>query len=374
MKYCRRCLMPDTRPGIRFDDHGVCYPCLNYDMAKKTDWKSRWHQLEILCDKFRGCNGNGYDCAIAVSGGKDSHFQTYILKEKLKMNPVLLSAGNVEWTETGKKNIENISDAFGVDLIMMNPNRNLARKMMIKSLEKIGSPSWYVDALAYAFPVKMAMKLGIKLLVYGEDVNYTYGGQHFHETNSALLQSQNDVVKPEWDIWFKDGDISEKELDAAKQPDLDEVKKNGLQSIYLSYYLLWNSHHNYEVAERWGFQHIDHEHVRENFIENYNQVDSHSYLLNPYIKYLKYGHSIATDDASRWIRYGKKTREEMIPFVEERDGKLDIAIAEKFCQFTRISRSRLSQLLDRWYNPQLFEQDDDGVWHPKFRVGIGLKT
>ena len=115
------------------------------------------------------------------------------------------------------------------------------------------------------------------------------------------------------------------------------------------------------MAERWGFQHIDHEHVRENCIENYNQVDSHSYLLNPYIKYLKYGHSIATDDASRWIRYGRKTREEMIPYVEERDGKLDIAIAEKFCEFTRISRDELTKLLDKWYNPELFEQDKDGV-------------
>ena len=159
------------------------------------------------------------------------------------MNPVLLSVGNVEWTETGRKNIENLSDAFGVDIIMMNPNRKLARKMMIKSLEKIGSPPWYIDAQAYAFPVKMAMKLGIKLLVYGEDINYTYGGEHDQETDSALLQSQNDVVKPVWDIWFEDGDITEKELDAAKQPDSEEVKSNGLQSIYLSYYLHWNSHH-----------------------------------------------------------------------------------------------------------------------------------
>ena len=47
----------------------------------------------------------------------------------------------------------------------------------------------------------MAMNLGTKLLVYGENVNYTYGGKYDKETPSAMMQSLNDVVKPIW----KDG-------------------------------------------------------------------------------------------------------------------------------------------------------------------------
>ena len=103
MKYCKKCLMPNTRPGLKFDENNICYACIHYEKQKKTDWTKRWHELELLCDKYRGCNGNGYDCAIAVSGGKDSHFQTYIIKDKLKMNPLLLSVGNFEWTEYRKK-------------------------------------------------------------------------------------------------------------------------------------------------------------------------------------------------------------------------------------------------------------------------------
>ena len=85
--------MPDTRPGIKFDSNGVCVACINYAKQKTTNWEQRFDELKTICDKYRGCNGKGYDCAIAVSGGKDSHFQTYIMKEVLKMNPVLLSVG-----------------------------------------------------------------------------------------------------------------------------------------------------------------------------------------------------------------------------------------------------------------------------------------
>lgn len=371
MKYCKKCLMPDTRPGIIFFE-GICAACINFEKQKTTNWNNRMQELKILCDKYRGCNGNGYDCAIAISGGKDSHFQTYIMKEVMKMNPVLLTVGNIDWTETGRKNLNNISEAFGCDIIMLHPNRDVARKMFKKALVELGSPSWYLDSLIYAFPVRMAINLGMKLLVYGEDINYTYGGKHNVETPSAMLQPLNDVVKLVWDKWFEDKDISEKDLEAARQPSVEECQKSELESIYLSYFVPWNSHHNYEVAKRWGFRHLGHEYEREGSIDNYDQIDSLGYMLNPYLKYLKFGHSVATDNASRWIRYGLKTREEMIPIVEEHDKKLDQGIVDKFCQFTRMSHKEFWRIMDKWYNHELFEQDKDGIWNPKFKVGVGI--
>ncbi|MCV0399633.1 MAG: N-acetyl sugar amidotransferase [Nitrosarchaeum sp.] len=371
MKYCKICLMPDTRPGLVFNDKGICKACINFEKQSKTNWKDRFEELKKICEKYRGINGDGYDCAIAVSGGKDSHFQTYIMKEKLKMNPVLLSVGNIDWTNTGRENLENISESFGCDIIQFQPNRKIAKKMFRKAFEQIGSPSWYLDALIYAFPAKMAMKLDTKLLVYGEDVNYTYGGKHDEETPSALNQFDNDVVKPVWKEWF-DKEISEKDLEPTKFPTYEECKEFGLDPIYLSYFVPWNSVHNYQVAQRWGFKHLNHEYEREGSIDEYDQIDSLSYMLNPYLKFLKFGHSVATDNASRWIRYGIKTREEMIPIVEERDGKLDQGIVQKFCDFTGLSKKEFWDIMDKWYNRDLFEQDNDGVWHPKFKVGTGL--
>ena len=112
------------------------------------------------------------------------------------MNPLLVSSGNFEWTEAGRKNLENLSESFGCDILILQPNRKLAKKILKKAFEDIGSPSWYLDYLLYALPYRMAIKMGIKLLVYGEDVNYVYGGIQNEEKSSAMLQSENGVVKP----------------------------------------------------------------------------------------------------------------------------------------------------------------------------------
>ena len=84
---------------------------------------------------------------------------------------------------------------------------------------------------------------------------------------------------------------------------------------------------------------------------------------------MKFGHASATDVASRLIRYGLKTREEMIPIVEERDGKLDQDMIEKFCEFTDLTIVEFWKIMDKWYNEELFDKDEDGIWHPKFKVG-----
>ena len=368
LTYCKKCLMPNTRPGIIFQDN-VCLPCINFEKQKTVDWDSRMIELKKLCDKYRKSNGNNYDCAIAVSGGKDSHFQVYYMKEVLKMNPVLISSGLLDWTETGRKNLENLSDTFSCDIIMFHPNRNVSRKMLKKAFVEIGQPTWYHDALLYAFPYRMTMQLGLKFLIYGENVNFTYGGKYTEETPSAMLQPLNDVVKPIWDKWLESGDITESELNAAKQPTLEECKQNELDPIYLGYFVPWETHHNYEVAKRYGFRHLDHEYLREGTLENYNQIDSISYLIGQYLKYPKFAHASATEMASRWIRSGHKSREEMIPLVEKHDKILDQGIVDKFCEFTHMSIKEFWQIMDKWYNTELFEQDTDGIWHEKFKVG-----
>ncbi|MCF8297386.1 MAG: N-acetyl sugar amidotransferase [Saprospiraceae bacterium] len=364
--------MPDTRPGIKFTSDGICMPCINYEKQKTTDWDERKKALYEICSKYRGKNGNSYDCAIAVSGGKDSHFQVWYMKEVMGMNPLLLSVGNLDWTETGMKNLQNIGDIFNCDLISLNPNPHVTRIMAIKSFEEIGSPTWYPDALIYAFPYRMAMKLGLKLLVYGENVNYTYGGKYDEETPSAKLQPLNDVVKPLWNKWLEDGQLKEKDLASAKQPTLEEYENAEMESIYLSYFVEWDSDRNYKVAKQFGFRHLGHEYQREGTIEQYNQIDSIGYLLNQYLKYPKFGHASATEMASRWIRSGMKTREEMIPIVNQYDKILDQGIVDKYLEFTGMNARRFWEILNKWYNRDLFYKDKWGIWHEKFHVGKGI--
>ena len=37
MRYCKRCLQPDTRPNITFDENGVCPPCNYSEVVKKLN-------------------------------------------------------------------------------------------------------------------------------------------------------------------------------------------------------------------------------------------------------------------------------------------------------------------------------------------------
>jgi len=374
MKYCKKCLMPDTRPGIKFNEDGICMPCVNYEKQKQTNWGTRKEEFEQLCSKYRGTNGNEYDCAIAVSGGKDSHFQVWYMKEVMGMNPVLLSVGSIDWTETGRDNLKNLGDTFNCDIISMNPNPRVSRIMSVKSFEEIGSPTWYADALIYAFPYRMAMKLNLKLLVYGENVNYTYGGKYDQETPSAKLQPLNDVVKPVLDKWLEDGKLTEKDLFSAKQPTVKEYEEANLEAIYMSYYVEWDSERNYRLAKKNGFKHLGHEYQREGTLEQYNQIDSIGYLLNQYLKYPKFGHASATEMASRWIRSGMKTREEMISLVKEYDKNLDQGIVDRFLEFTGMKPKEFWKILDKWYNKDLFYQDEWGIWYEKFEVGEGIKS
>ena len=50
LKYCINCLIPDSKPDISFDEHGVCKACTNFFNRKSIDWDSR----KRSCKKFWG--------------------------------------------------------------------------------------------------------------------------------------------------------------------------------------------------------------------------------------------------------------------------------------------------------------------------------
>lgn len=219
MKYCKKCVMPDTRPGITFDSDGVCMPCKNHERKQQVNYEERFEEFKKLCDKYRGCNGDSWDCAIAVSGGKDSHFQTYIMKEVMGMNPILFSVeDNFSMTEAGKHNLRNISEEFGCHLITLKPDLRTQKALMRKTFEQYGKPTWFIDRLIYTYPIHMALKFNTALLVYGENVSYEYGGGDNQEIYSARDILSNGVAS---DISLEeliDSQISKKDLDLTIAP------------------------------------------------------------------------------------------------------------------------------------------------------------
>lgn len=355
--------MPDTRPGITFDSNGICSACQAYDKRALVNYKGRWKELEELCDKYRGINGpDGYDCMIAVSGGKDSHFQVYVFKELLNMNPLLVSVeDNFKMTEAGKHNLKNISEAFGCDLISMKPNIKAQKAMMKYTFEKYGKPTYFIDRYIYTYPLHMAVKFNTPLLIYGENVAYEYGGNNAVETYSARDQIQNGVAAGiEFDELLTIDGVTKKDLNFFNPPQTEDL--DSLNPIYLSYFVEWNSFRNYELAKKRGFHDLTHEWDRTHHVENFDQIDSPAYLIHSWLKYPKFGHASATDYAARMVRYGMLSREEAISMVKQRDHNLDPRSVREFCEFLGYPESEFWNIIDNLYNPELFKRNRFGNW------------
>ena len=77
--------MPNTKPGLTIDTNGICSACLSVENKHKIDWKKKEAKLHEICDQIRGSNGNGYECIVPVSGGKDSAYQAYTMSKKYNL-------------------------------------------------------------------------------------------------------------------------------------------------------------------------------------------------------------------------------------------------------------------------------------------------
>lgn len=362
MNYCTRCVMPSTRPGISFDDKGVCSACQSYEHRKQIDYGKRFEELKELCNKYKGSNGpNGYDCMIAVSGGKDSHFQVYMFKVVLGMNPLLVTVeDNFPMTKAGMHNIKNISESFGCDIISMKPNIKAQKKIMRYTFERYGKPTYFLDRYIYTYPLHMAVKFNTPLLVYGENVSYEYGGSNAIETYSAKDQINNGVGSGiPTEALLIDG-VTLKDLNFFEPPIQEELDK--LNPIYLSYFVEWNSFKNYEIAKNYGFHDLTHEWDRTHHVENFDQIDSRAYLVHSWLKYPKFGHASATDYAARMVRYGMITREKAFELVKEHDHALDPLSVRDFCDFLGYSEKEFWEIIDGMYNKELFKKNVLRKW------------
>jgi len=354
--------MPDTRPGIKFNDKGVCSGCVSFEERKKIDYEKRFEELKNLCHKYRGMNGdNGYDCMVAVSGGKDSHFQVYIMKEVMGMNPLLVSVeDNFPMTAAGKHNIDNISEAFGCDIIKMKPNRQAQKIIMKYTFEKYGKPTYFLDRYIYTYPLHMAIKFNTPLLVYGENVSFEYGGEYSEETYSAKSQIKNGVASGIEKKELCSNGVALKDLNFFDPPTEEQLDK--LDPMYLGFFIEWNSITNYKFAKSRGFRDLTHEWDRTNHVENYDQVDSRAYLVHPWLKYPKFGHAAATDYSSRFIRYGTMTRDEAVSLVKKHDHNLDPLAVRDFCEFLGYKEEEFWGIIDGLYNDDIFHKTTFAGW------------
>ena len=128
IKYCRHCVYPETKPDLSLDENGICDACRFVDVKDTTNWDLRRKELAEIFEKFKNKDGSNYDCVIPVSGGKDSTFQAYVVKEAFGLTPLCVSYHLPEFTDLGRKNLENLKK-LGVDCLEFTPNPEICKKM-----------------------------------------------------------------------------------------------------------------------------------------------------------------------------------------------------------------------------------------------------
>ncbi len=322
--------MPETRPGITFNEEGVCLPCQMFEQKKNVNWKERWYELGELCEKYRRkhrIGGLKYDCVIALSGGKDSHFQVGLFKNILGMNPLGIMIDNTSWTETGRKNFDNLSEQFGIDIITFTPNRKEMKKRVKEDFIKYCHPMKYWDEILYRKPLEIAQNLGIDLVIWGENTSLVFGGSMDKESPDAKRL----IARPE------------------DFPDLEV--------IFTSYYVYWSRFFNADYAKSNGFITLEEEWKRwgmDGF--EYEQIDTVGYLVNQYCKFIKFGFKCITELCSDAIRHGIMTREEAIKRVNEDDFKLDYEMEKDFREFIGITAKNFWFYIDKHVNRDLLEK------------------
>ena len=360
MNYCKRCLYPDTKPQLVFDENGICSACKNHELKEKIDWKSKEKELKEILEKFRSKN-NYYDCIIPVSGGKDSHFQAYTIKEKFGLNPLVVNFHPLDQTEIGKKNLDNLKK-LGVDCIEFSPNPNVYLKLARFGLKKLGDFQWPEHIGIFTVPVQIAIKYKIPLIIWGENPQFEYGQPTDISTDTILdrkwLEKNGgyflDKIKPQ--DMIKHG-FELNDIQPYLYPSDDEINQVGVTGIFLGSYIKWDIFKQLETVKAIGFQENDE--PKEGTFNKWENLDVYFTVFHDYFKFLKYGFGRATDHASIEIMHGRISREQGLKLVKQYEGKIPRKYLKKFLEFADMSMDDFIGICNEFTNKEIFKVDEN---------------
>ncbi len=372
MKYCKKCIQPDTRPGIVFDDEGVCSACRAVEERSKANWKEREAELGEIAEWAKENAKGGFDCAVGVSGGKDSHFQALYAKERLGLKVLLVNCAPDNISEAGYHNLENLVQ-YGFDMISMRPNPKIERALSKWSFFEYGNFVKPLEYPLYASTFQIALKFGIRLVIQGENPAETLGIAGFLKAGGDALGWQDGptVAGGNAGDWVQEG-IELRDLLFYQFPDVDELRESDIRAIFIGHYAKeWSNTGNTEFAVSRGLRgRSGHDPSLTGKTNPYFSIDADLKVINQMLKYYKFGFGATTDEVCYDIREGRMTREAGIRLVELYDGKCGDNYIHQWCQYVGISIAEFWQVTDRWVNKKLFDNDPStGRWKPKFRVG-----
>ena len=194
---CTRCVLPETFPGIRFDEQGVCQYCRRFPTpeqrsAKKARLRNRF---EEIANQIR--TQTGYHCLASLSGGKDSTFTLWLLRTKYELRTLAFTFDNGFVPPETLKNMRLVTEHLGSDHIIIKPRSDLLHRTFRASMSPglyppraLGRASGICNAcisIAKGAAMRMALEKSIPLMAYGWLPGQIPLTSALYRTNSRML-------------------------------------------------------------------------------------------------------------------------------------------------------------------------------------------
>ena len=378
--FCNKCVMTNQRPAsaiefkhtrdskktsMNIDEEGVCDACRNAEQKDNINWEEREKELLKLLDKYRRNDGH-YDCLVPGSGGKDSAYQSHVLKYKYGMNPLTITWPPILYTDYGYKNWKNWIDS-GFDNISFNRNGEVMKLLTKLSIENLLHPFQTFILGQKNLAPKIAALYDIPLIFYGE--NEAEYGNPIADNNTSLRSKSYFSYENIDDIYL--GGVPVKELYENYNLKFEDIKpflpiedsilkEKDLNIHYLGYYLKWTPQEVYYYAvENTGFKARPFR--TQGTYSKYNSIDDKIDDLHYYTTYIKFGIGRATYDASQEIRNKHITREEGVALVNRFDGEFPDRYFSETMEYLGINEDHFHDLCTNFRSPHLWTKDE-GNW------------
>ena len=367
MRYCKRCVYSEVAVNLLLDDEGVCSGCRvaeEFDKLTSEFWKEKEERFREIVESHRSKDGSNYDCIIAVSGGKDSYWQTYLIKVVYGLNPLLVTYHGNNYLPEGQANLDRMRDVFGVDHIVFGPSVETLRKLNRLCFKKMGDMNWHAHSGIKIVPIIAAVRLRIPLVIWGEttwSISGMFSPDDYVEYNKRTV-IEHDMRGYNWqDMVDEEEDIEPGDLVWLRYPSDDDIAEVGVRGIYIGNFFKWDPNiHAQKMHAEYGF-----EFARQPFERTYrvmsNLDDMHENGIHDYIKFIKFGYGRASDHASKDIRMGYMTREEGIEMVRKYDHVKPRRDLERWLKYVGMTEAEFDQIADTFRDPRVW-RIEDGQW------------
>lgn len=370
MKICKKCVQPDTRPGIKFDKEGVCPPCRFAEKHDRIDWKARRKELEAIAEYGKEHNVSGYDTIIGVSGGKDSTRQAIYLRDELGLNPLLVSVmyPPEHITERGAYNIANLI-SLGFDCIIVSPDPQVSKKKFREGFLRYGNPAKSTELVLLGSLPRLAIAYHIPLICLGENPAIALGALEVKTVSGEANQIKHMNSLKGGVGATKTADMSDQDLYWYNYPSDKDIEKANLKTFFLGYFIPdFTRFKNGEFAIEHGLKTHDDNPENTGDSLGYEALDDNFTSLNQMLKYIKYGFGRTTDQVCEAVRLGRMNHQEAIETVKKYDGKCAPKYIKKFCNYIGITEEKFWEVADKYRDKDIWKKDKADEWQPNWEL------